>query len=221
MKKFWKRMNRGLALALVLVIGLVIYIAVDEGNFRREVPRIEQNLQSYMQQLPSIYVTGEADSAAVPQEQIEQKLKDNVALVQPYWLSTIGSSNGYQYNLDALTQDMQQVLQDSTLGNGYVSKLSYTIVGSPQIRKDGPGLAVVETEYSIVADYVGTPLIGGVAGTIYPDGYGEDLSEYGEEPLRMTVTGYANFHMQRVDGDWKITQIDNLGYGANVTPIAE
>ena len=37
----------------------------------------------------------------------------------------------------------------------------------------------------------------------------------------MTVTGYANFHMQRVDGDWKITQIDNLGYGANVTPIAE
>lgn len=42
MKRFWKRANRGLVLAAVILAGLVIFIQIDQYQFKSSKPEIEQ-----------------------------------------------------------------------------------------------------------------------------------------------------------------------------------
>ena len=49
MKRFWKRANRGLVLAAVILAGLVIFIQIDQYQFKSSKPEIEQMTREYLE----------------------------------------------------------------------------------------------------------------------------------------------------------------------------
>ena len=48
MKRFGKRVNRGLVLAAVILIGLIVFIQVDQYQFKNSKPEIEQMTRDYL-----------------------------------------------------------------------------------------------------------------------------------------------------------------------------
>ena len=57
MKKFLRKVNRGLVLGGVLIIGTTIYIIADLKNFEKEKPAVEQRVTEYTQAVAKFNIT--------------------------------------------------------------------------------------------------------------------------------------------------------------------
>ena len=57
MKRFLKKVNRGLVLAGLILIGFVIYIIFDMNSFKKNKPQIAQTLKEYISEIEDVAVT--------------------------------------------------------------------------------------------------------------------------------------------------------------------
>ena len=57
MLNFLRRVNRGVVLAIVLVVGLSAFFVVDNSRFKKEIPEIEELIEEYLQACAEISIT--------------------------------------------------------------------------------------------------------------------------------------------------------------------
>lgn len=73
MKKF-RRWNRGLMLAVILIIGVIIFQAADQARFQRSIPLISGNIQDYLNNTSAVLTneTGKDTSSSAFLQNLDQ-----------------------------------------------------------------------------------------------------------------------------------------------------
>lgn len=222
-KKFLKRANRGLILGLVLLIGLSIYIAVDETRFRKEKPGISQMMNEYLEDIAKFGIFPEEYQQAgktIPKEAKEAKLQENKQVIEKYWGTDFSES--WQMKKADFTREMESMVEENSNGGGFISKLTTKPTKEPSIKKNGPNAAIVSFDYTLVVEYTGNVVVNLPTNTMYTS----DMSEgSGEEQLkqkkRLTLEGDASMELEKQNGEWKIVRGDYSGYSCGSPEVID
>ena len=246
MKNVYKRINRGLVLAGVLLVAFVIYVITDTMQFRKTKPLLKGMAADYMQALCEINVTPEAYRSL---EELEKQpdyvksLQDNLTgLLNQHWQSVDSIRNHMTYyygmNRSEVEDGYSSTLKDPAGAYGYITKMTSALNPAEcSVTKCGVNTAQVIVSFDCVVQYVGNPCwftpaytynlfeIGGGAG------YGShvmmdtenpketDVQERSSDLMSTSITVTYEFTYQLVDGQWKIIYVDDYGWGESSTVI--
>lgn len=220
-KKSLKKANRGLVLGLILIIAVVIYIMIDNHNFKSEKPAIEKNITAFVEQmgeymvLPEEYRTTDSEhKGKVLTEPEKENLKAKwVDFVEKYWAYKDYSNNDYFYgqNIISMKNSYDSILDQ--LPADYITTYSSS-VKNISIKKAGPECATCETTLNFIIEVTNQAQIMTPA---YLDSFGYyEFVEYDEngnmiatsensrELTKYSCEGTFTFNLERVDGEWKI-----------------
>ena len=218
---FWKKVNRGLLLGAVLVVGMIVFIAVGEARFRREQPAIRDLMREY---LGATVELNRVEGALAPDGLLtaEQKTAQTDAfreLLRTYWdaserdvearyATTSDLSGGFEAFLNAprnRLRDWRLNIPDSQItirANGPDRALAEVYVANLTVVSEGAYpknlfLSCANTEAGTEAEKPGEEASGGL--------------------YDVTVRGNFSFDLKRVNGEWKIVGIFSNAYVTNVT----
>lgn len=208
MKHFFKRVNRGIVLGVVLLIGLAVFIWQDESNFQKETPAIEQTVTSYLDALSKINTFDtnlQKIGTTMTTEQQTAKLQELTKTIDQYWAESNVQNHAAKSEL--LAQIKEMVSQNSK-GNGYIQKFTVRVNGTPTVKKTGPSNATARVDYTIVMEYTGSPY--------YFDGdfmasvpHHSSKADSAETKIDVTSKRYnigqnTSFELEKIGGTWKI-----------------
>lgn len=243
MKNVYKRINCGLVLAGVLLVGFVIYVISDTLQFKKTKPLLKDMAVDYMQQLCELNVTPEKyrslEKLAKQPDYVKSIQDDLTKLLNENWkdVESAHSQSFYYYgmNRSEVEAGYNSYLKDSGDVYGYITKMTATVNNADcSVTKCGVNTAQVIMSFDCVVQYVGDPCWFSPA---YPNAmqdiaggnmymYQEDVAiPQGKEQKRSsdlmstTVTVSYEFTYQLADGDWKIIYLDSLGWENGSTVI--
>lgn len=215
-KHFLHKMNRGLFLGLVLLVGLTVFIVVDEIQFEGQRKEVQSTLEQYMQDISQISIFPEEYriiGKPVPNTVVEEKKQKIDTVIE-------------QYGIDAKTSEhtaseWKQIVDFNAAGKGYVTDWKGSLEGRQQISKEGPGQVKVDMTYQVFVDFVGIARTNDLFSVISMD---RDLNqgnkgknENPDQEHRLSLReGRATFLMERRDGQWKWKEFQGSSYGYEV-----
>ena len=84
---FWKKTNRGIILAAVLLVVFTAFAVVDTVSFEREKVQIEQTVRSYVEQSPQLAMLSplRTQNEEAVNRTVAEKLKKNREILGKYW----------------------------------------------------------------------------------------------------------------------------------------
>ena len=210
MKRFWKKVNRGLLLGALLIVLLLVFVIVKGVQFRAEIPKIRAVAVEGFEELLALNLAmdGQHTGVALTSEQQAEKMQDVEAYLQAYWDFDVKPDEYGWY----VTADTLRRAAEAYFANDYVPCMA------EEITLNVPDRAVTVTangtDYAKVSFYADglTVLLKGDADALF---YGSDtyLPTLGSEALSelknaqaqyVTFETYVDFEMHRVGGEWKI-----------------
>lgn len=209
-KTILRKANRGLILGLVLLIGLIVFIVVDEQNFQKQQPVIQETVEQYLQDVSGFSIFPEEYQkldAKVPESAIADQKAKIQEVLDRYWVSQAGDS--WVMNKDQVLSDLSNMLVENSKGEGYVSQWTGISTGKTQITKTGPGRAKVVFPYSVVVEIHGVAMTNNLTGMIYIDHngkQGEVTDEEKNQVKKYSVEGNFEVEMTYVNGEWKFLE---------------
>ena len=200
MKRFLKRANRGLILAALILVGLLIYIQVDQYQFNSAKPEIEQMTRNYLEQVKEI-------NKQQPQEKMEQ----TKALLDQYW--TDGRNLAMGINKDNMESYLEyRENKDFTVLEEYADR-----VESVSAKKSGPQAATVTVSYEVSLQGSGSMSVYSIYGL---DASWYDAADSGEGADSETRRYTLRFRMTRESDGWKISSLES-SYGMAQSAAAD
>lgn len=206
MKRWYKKVNRGLVLAMILIVGLVSYITVGTIQFNQQKESAKELIENYMEAVMKFAVDKRASNI-----QAEQ-------LMGTYWEKKEMRLQDGGIDKEVFQMQMNQFLEEK---NGNLEQLS-GIMTDYQISKYGTNGALCKIEYHY--DFT----LSGETVAILPTGIEvitEDLwSEYGLEAGQKAKRGEqlnANIYLTLTKDGWKIVRIGIDRYIADEMTPAE
>lgn len=221
MKHIYKRINRGIVLGVVLLVGLAAYIWKDETDFQKETPVIQQTVTSFMEETCASSVSDTEHqnfNSVLTKSQQEQQLKKVNSLIDKYW---IDSDDENALTKSRLLEQVKGMVTENSKGNGYVQKCTVKLNGTPEVKKSGPSLASVETEYIVVMEYAGDPnfLVGSrVMSPNQFSGRGKSGDSSDQSKKRFNISFNMTTQLEKVNGTWKILSMGG-GFGSSGEPV--
>lgn len=208
MKSFFKRVNRGLILAAVLLIGFIIFVIGDTISFKKCKPEIENAVIEYTDSLAECAVTAESE------EEFSKKTED---MLSKYWCSDkISAEKDFFYlmNLGNMRYQLKNIgneMYSQTQNIGEVTKWEATPY-SFQIKKAGTGVASVSFSCDITAEFTGDPYL------ITPSEimkvsdflYGEYKTS--SDSMKITLGLHIEIKMRETSDGWKICRSQSWGW---------
>lgn len=191
MKKFLKKVNRGIILACAVILCTAVYVAADTVRFKGEKPEVAQAVQQYLKEVRTVNLSAPAERETKTGE-----------LLEKYW--TDNRQNGY-FGYDR--ENMQAYLEYRK-GSAYSEPeiTDYTDrIRNLTVSQNGPGGAKVTADYSA-----------SLAMSVADTGYavygisGEDGSFVSSQPSGDGTGTVQNmecsleFLLHHEDGQWKI-----------------
>ena len=219
MKRFLRRMNRGIALAVVLVIGLVTFLVVDNIRFDKERDVIRTQITKLLEKgagmnvFPAQY---NEPGKEIPESAADEKVKQARAFLETYYTNT----NDAQFFLDCI----ETSLRERDPGTGIVYSEEYKLERVKSIHPQGSGYASARVEFTYHAEYAGTLDLYTVLGNTnisYTGYYGEEGPDDGDinRRMRLTVRCESPVELVKVDGQWKIRNSYVLSMSTSETPV--
>ncbi|MBQ8431864.1 MAG: hypothetical protein IJX28_03165 [Clostridia bacterium] len=206
MHRFWKKVNRGLLLGGILLLGLAVFIAVKEAQFKKEIPAIRENVEGCMQELLEINLTPEG---VEPGDYLteEQRAECRAALeawFDRYWDPSSIDEQVEFCDADELRSRYLAVLEEMVLDCYYDVQFSITDQDI-DVVPSGPDYATV----SLFSDTVKATYRGFTADSLFLSQRNVYVEiEEGEVCDPTVFEGVYNVHAQiefkRVNGEWKI-----------------
>ena len=95
-KTVLRKINRGIVLGVILLIGLVIFLVIDDQNFQRQQPEIQRMVEQYLQDVSEISIFPEQYQKIgeeVPVQVVEEKKKEVGDVLNRYWVRQTGTVN--------------------------------------------------------------------------------------------------------------------------------
>lgn len=86
--KLLKNINRGIALLVILSIGLAIYVLYDNNRFKKEQPVIGKLLTEFTEQTADMMLLPQeyrVYKKKLPQEILMKKAEENNKIIDKYW----------------------------------------------------------------------------------------------------------------------------------------
>lgn len=204
MKKFLRRVNRGLLLGGIVLAGFVVFVITDTISFKKNKPVIEDEIKSYVSMLEDVGVNKGSDQTSY-KEGID-------SLINNYWTFSDEKSDLFYYSLNQ--NEFKNILElnmNDSDPNAYVSKWTAK-VNNIDISKAGPGYAMVSFDCQIVVEFSGNACIVNPCDAMTVNNY----VYYGEKVptglSRISIDGYYKMLMTQKDGKWKICMAESYGW---------
>lgn len=219
------KINRGLVLGAVLLLGLTCFIIIKEVSFKSEKPLIADTVQEYIEKLAALSV---AEDGAVPGHKLTEAQKKARlglfdALTDEYWLGNVSERDISGEPLEKTRQDYIDCWLSGVIG------VEYTDIDVPQseieVTSDGPDRAKAELRISgIVAEYNGIDN-GNIYSPFLHSGtyiyYELDEGEYFTEKYRAVYDGDIEFELERSGGKWRIISVSSYIWTSSVIKKGE
>ncbi len=228
MKKYLKRVNRGIVLFILMIIVFIIYVIADTISFRDNKPVVKSVLDNFMTELAVCNVAPEAaqsaDSAvrAGAEEAWTKQVED---LTNKYFCYAGNKESAFFYYGTAKSEwlrNAKNMVSDccGTKQQGYVLNCDCKMdEKSLKISKSGVNIASVEVTYRYTVAYAGNPSIlipGGYDMRMHHllNWYSEDQEATFDRNVQNTavVDVFTSYMMKKVDGEWKIMYSDYRGW---------
>ena len=207
-----KKLNRGLLLGAVLIIGTTCYVVYDNSKFNNSKPEIRETVENYFKNLSAVNTSGK--------DEIYDKAAD---YVNSSWTYEKSSDDNFYVTKDMLLNDIRSSKEDNS-ATGYITEYDVS-VSNPTINKNGPNGAVVSLSVDTYSEFCGSPAALLMDGFIQVDNGNYDESDYlcdpDESKKYESTINYDTVYvyLKQVDGEWKITSIENYGYDENTQMI--
>ena len=238
--KFLRKMNRGVALALALIIAMSAYIIIDGIRFNNELPEIEKMSQEYLKGLLSISENA-TDSITLEVGELERLREALGDITETYYTDSAAAQKMYERNTVSAVQLMTEL--DKWASGAFVPRL--TSIDFPEDENKIPEDSwngyyifsadkmagkylevyfsfVVDVEY-LYSDAESFPflLFDGKNGGGYYETYAgkseSDISLGYSNAVVLEVRSKAvisgTIYFVRESGKWKIACTKNFGYG--------
>lgn len=195
MKKVLRRVNRGLILAAVLLIGVIIYVAAAHAHFKASEDEIKAAAAQYLDEVKTVNLAP-----------ADEKAQQTKALLERYWCNV---NNHYIYG--STMEDMQAYAANA----GQYESAQTTLTDYSEVIRDikaspnGPGCVRVTVEYdvSMTMDREDPQYqIYGLECDTY--GYMGSINMQAEDPLVCSQNLMLTFYMYEQNGQWKIGCLD-------------
>lgn len=200
MKRWYKKVNRGLMLAMILIVGLVSYITVGTIQFNQQKESAKELIENYMEAVMKFAVDKRASNI-----QAEQ-------LMGTYWEKKEMRLQDGGMDKEVFQMQMDQFLEEK---NENLEQLS-GIMTDYQINKYGTNGALCKIEYNYDFTLSGETVV------ILPTGIEviskEVWTEYGletDQKAKRNEQLSANVYLTLTDDGWKIVRITIDRYMVN------
>jgi hypothetical protein len=209
-KTILRKVNRGLVLGLVLLIGLAVFIVADELSFQKQRPQIQETLEAYLQDVAKISILPEAYQklgVKTPADVLDKKKAEVQTVLDQYWTASGSDVDSYMFTKEVVKSEWNNMLENNAKGNGYVTKWTGISNGNVKISKTGPGRAMVIFPYSVVLEIYGEADSNHMTGVIYAgEKYnGENTpDEVRRQEHKYSLESDLQVEMLYTDGQWKI-----------------
>lgn len=236
MKKRWKKINRGLLLGAVLLVGLVGFIVFKEVQFRQELPKIRESAEAYVQDLLALNVSleGEELGKDLTDEQRAQKQAALEKLISERMTTGDNSTgNGYDvFSASELRANYEEMLEGApaTLFRNLEFDIPENRIEVTAEGNDYAYVSIYLQNISVEACGMIDQMFGGESTKYYYDveiydkeiAEGEEFENYIDKTwYTCTFGGNAMLQMQRVDGEWKVTGVYCYTWSQSVREINE
>ncbi len=209
----FRKINRGIVLGVVLVIGTSIYVVNDNRRFKQSEGDIKNVVDNYFDDIAELNLKKDEDVYSNVEE-----------LVDKTWGYGDFSNNDYNIiSKSSIKSDLEYLKENSSsVGEVFTYETNIT---SLKINKYGPNGAVASFNLSEYIDFSGAPDILSydsfcqVENNDYDQVSGEMNVDVNNE-YSLTKEYYeAKIYLNYIDGEWKITGVANYGYSSNVNLI--
>lgn len=212
---FFRRLNRGLALGIVIILAVVLYTVITGQMFKNsDKPKIEKMVKSYLADLSTFHENFEEQKCGhlLTDEEIRVRMKEFADFTDDY---VAYKKSGLLYGVSAQNIDDMESYYEEYLQHGIAGEiLSLTLEvqdtsNGITMTKTGPNNATVsvylEGLVQVRGIEYGSIYIpgGGIPDTVYTD---EDLGAV-EDPTKVyegRCNGYMRLYLEKIDGEWKI-----------------
>lgn len=226
MKHYWKKLNRGLLLGAVLLVGFVIFVIVQNAQFQRSVPDIRELSQDYVAAMMDLNIL--PDGAMTEDFYLTSKAQEQKLFEMNEILDALWNTQTKQENLDGVSGDkMRQQYQEALAREQFSRVLAVEFNLSDKdidVISDGPNRAKV----SLFTDDLIVTHIGDEGQCLFfVNTWGmneiEDMYEMNnpmEIPVRRKSTYRLNMdlELELVRGEWKIISCQS-DYWINSTTV--
>lgn len=222
MKRFLKRMNRGLVLGAILLIALIIYIVADTRSFSKAKPELKELADTFVSEFMNASVTPEAyrtlDAASCSEGCITEIKNNLLTVINEHMTpadSVMYSTSMYSYYYGKNQTELLDISYEAAPQYyGYITKIAVNTHGSkPEISKSGVDLAKVLVQYDFEAEYVGNPYFHlPTLDVPLNHAYANEGQKYTDEVLKADGYIYLELTMKKTDGTWRIAYVDWLDY---------
>ncbi len=152
-----RKINRGIILAVLLVIGLSIYLTIDNARFSSEKAAIQSFLEDYAKAAAQINVLPkEAQKPGQqPSEEAVQKHLDEGKKVLTRYLTSVSD---YNSAWDNAIRDITSAAFQNAERCAYVTDCSIEIKTVKNITKNGPSHALADFAIHVKLKTIGSPI---------------------------------------------------------------
>lgn len=227
-KLFFRRLNRGIALGLVIVLAVVLYTVITGQTFKKaDKPEIEKMMKTYLSDLSEFHVgfKGTTEEHALTEEEIGARMKAFSAFTDKYF--TYKKSDAISGISGQNTEEITSIYRDyleSGIICGEILSLSLEPMDTSYgltISKTGPKSASVFMQVDGLIRVRGAECdsiycpgqyesyqdveIWEIGGTETGSGVqGDSETEY-----EGRCSGYMRFYLEKKNGEWKIVYAGN------------
>ena len=231
LKVNWKTTNRGLWLAGIAIIIVVISIMIDDSRFKNEKEEIANTVYDFADEVEKALLSPEGITTGKEEwtdEKIEEEKNEILDIYNKYWTKTSVNSYLEPYaGIGEYSDEVKQMLKEMEMNKGYISNVKLDL-GTLTIKQYGPGGAVVTGDVNVDISFLNVDTIvyglGSTTDLMYEDmdyenSYMDDVM-YGD----VVEKEYPDDETQEdgeddaIHGEYK-DQDNGMGYSSEVTIV--
>ena len=228
----FKRLNRGVAAGLIVLLVTCVYVYWDERSFQKDTDVIRGVVESYLKAGEQAAVYPEAlQTMDRPLTNEEKKaiIDKSVKVVNEYWVDETVGDRQYSYRnkagmLSGIRNVMFNEMGDRSYGTwsynrtdrkGYVSKASFVIKEAKPVKKVAPKCAMFTVQLVRTYHFQGEiHTFGPSSGHVWMWMDKEEFDTYSQQLHTVTIDFEVDFYLNLTDDGWKI--FETTGYGDEV-----
>jgi len=212
MKKIWKKMNRGVALAIILLVGLIIFFIIDNAVFAQEKPMLNEWLEEFLEETAKVNLLPEqyrVPGAEIPDDVIEAKTKEAKDFVDKYFTEYKSQyvSNSRKQQIIWLTDVMHE--ENRRMGN-VIEDISFSLVNISGIQKQATN--AVRISFTVNMIISASPSIRFLNLTQPVRGFSYTHNSFTDEEIQNMSSEFSmNITLFKINGEWKIAESQQWG----------
>ena len=200
MKRWYKKVNRGLVLAMILIVGLVSYITVGTIQFNQQKESAKELIENYMEAVMKFAADKTASNIQAEQlmstywEEKEMRLQDGGIDKEVFQMQMNQFLEEKNENLEQLSGIMTDYQINKYGTNGALCKIEYNY----DFTLSGETVVIIKTGIEVISKEVWTE-------------YGLETDQKAKRNEQLS----ANVYLTLTDDGWKIVRITIDRYMVN------